>query len=118
MNARRPDLAAPLTQARRVVVKVGSALLVDGDSGRVNRAWLETLVEDLLRLRRRGQRVILVSSGAIALGRRRLGLKHGALRLEESQAAAAGGRSRPAHAYTGPGGGCDVAGGRGLLTLW
>jgi len=80
-------------------VKVGSTLLVDGDSGRVNRAWLETLVEDLLRLRKRGQRVILVSSGAIALGRRRLGLKHGTLRLEESQAAAAVGQIRLAHAY-------------------
>ena len=86
-------------QARCVVVKVGSALLVDADSGRVNRAWLETLVEDLLRLRRRGQRVILVSSGAIALGRRRLGLKAATLRLEESQAAAAVGQIRLAHAY-------------------
>jgi len=91
--------AAPLTQARRIVVKVGSALLVDAESARVNRAWLETLVEDLLRLRKRGQRVILVSSGAIALGRRRLGLKHGTLRLEESQAAAAVGQIRLAHAY-------------------
>src|ERR1700740_2550127 len=89
----------PLTQARRVVVKVGSALLVDAESARVNRAWLETRVEDLLRLRKRGQRVILVSSGAIALGRRRLGLKHGTLRLEESQAAAAVGQIRLAHAY-------------------
>ena len=80
-------------------MKVGSALLVDAESGRVNRAWLETLVEDLLRLRKRGQRVILVSSGAIALGRRRLGLKHGTLRLEESQAAAAVGQIRLAHAY-------------------
>src|ERR1700739_2619448 len=91
--------AAPLTQARRIVVKVGSALLVDAESARVNRAWLETLVEDLLQRRRRGQRVILVSSGAIALGRRRLGLKHGTLRLEESQAAAAVGQIRLAHAY-------------------
>jgi glutamate 5-kinase len=99
MNEPRPDSAAPLAQARRIVVKVGSALLVDGESGRVNRAWLESLVEDLLRLRRRGQRVILVSSGAIALGRRRLGLKHGTLRLEESQAAAAVGQIRLAHAY-------------------
>jgi len=89
----------PLTFARRIVVKVGSALLVDAESARVNRAWLETLVEDLLRLRKRGQRVILVSSGAIALGRRRLGLKHGSLRLEESQAAAAVGQIRLAHAY-------------------
>jgi glutamate 5-kinase len=99
MGDERGISAAPLTQARRIVVKVGSALLVDAESARVNRAWLETLVEDLLRLRRRGQRVILVSSGAIALGRRRLGLKHGTLRLEESQAAAAVGQIRLAHAY-------------------
>jgi len=91
--------AAPLVRARRLVVKVGSALLVGGDSGRVNRAWLETLVEDLLRLRKRGQQLILVSSGAIALGRRRLGLRTGTLRLEESQAAAAVGQIRLAHAY-------------------
>src|SRR6266513_1542124 len=117
MNTRRPDSAAPLTQARRIVVKVGSALLVDGDTGRVNRAWLETLVEDLVRLRKRGQRVILVSSGAIALGRRRLGLKHGALRLEESQAAAAVGQIRLAHAYKELLEGCDVTVAQVLLTL-
>ncbi len=117
MNTRRADLAAPLTQARRIVVKVGSALLVDGETGRVNRAWLETLVEDLLRLRKRGQRVILVSSGAIALGRRRLGLKHGTLRLEESQAAAAVGQIRLAHAYKELLEGCDVTVAQVLLTL-
>ena len=89
----------PLDQARRVVVKVGSALLVDARTGRLNRSWLETLVEDLLRLRRRGCELILVSSGAIALGRRHLGLPAGALRLEESQAAAAVGQIRLAHAY-------------------
>ena len=89
----------PLRQARRIVIKVGSALLVDGKSGRLNRAWLESLIEDLLRLRRRGQQVLLVSSGAIALGRRHLGLAPGALRLEESQAAAAVGQIRLAHAY-------------------
>jgi glutamate 5-kinase len=99
MAVHRPDPAAPLSQARRIVVKVGSALLVDADSGRINRAWLETLVDDLLRLRRRGQGVILVSSGAIALGRRHLGFKPGALKLEESQAAAAVGQIRLAHAY-------------------
>lgn len=99
MSAQARTNAAPLVRARRLVVKVGSALLVGGDSGRVNRAWLETLVEDLLRLRKRGQQLILVSSGAIALGRRRLGLRTGALRLEESQAAAAVGQIRLAHAY-------------------
>ncbi len=89
----------PLGKARRIVVKVGSALLVEGESGRLNRSWLETLVADLLRLRARGQQVLLVSSGAIALGRRRLGLKPGPLRLEDSQAAAAVGQIRLAHAY-------------------
>ncbi|HEY2276009.1 MAG TPA: glutamate 5-kinase [Steroidobacteraceae bacterium] len=99
MTAQDRSNAAPLVRARRLVVKVGSALLVGGDSGRVNRAWLETLVEDLVRLRKRGQQLILVSSGAIALGRRRLGLRPGTLRLEESQAAAAVGQIRLAHAY-------------------
>jgi glutamate 5-kinase len=96
----KPDgNATPLAQARRIVVKVGSALLVDQETGRLNRAWLETLVEDLKRLRRRGQQLILVSSGAIALGRRHLRLPKGPLRLDESQAAAAVGQIRLAHAY-------------------
>jgi glutamate 5-kinase len=92
-------MSSPLGAARRIVVKVGSALLVDPQSGRINRVWLESLVEDLLRLRARGQEVILVSSGAIALGRRELRLANGALKLEESQAAAAVGQIRLAHAY-------------------
>jgi glutamate 5-kinase len=102
MPARKTTEASasnPLRQARRIVIKVGSALLVDGKSGRLNRAWLESLIEDLLRLRRRGQQLVLVSSGAIALGRRHLGLAPGPLRLEESQAAAAVGQIRLAHAY-------------------
>jgi len=95
-----PDGArGPLATARRVVVKVGSALLVDARTGRLNRTWLETLIEDLMRLRRGGAQLILVSSGAIALGRRHLGLASGTLRLEESQAAAAVGQIRLAHAY-------------------
>jgi glutamate 5-kinase len=89
----------PLTRARRVVVKVGSALLVDQASGQVNRAWLGTLVEDLLRLRARKQEVVLVSSGAIALGRRELKLPGGALALPQSQAAAAVGQIALAHIY-------------------
>ena len=91
--------ASPLTRARRIVVKVGSALLVDQANGQVNRPWLETLVEDLLRLRKRRQEVVLVSSGAIALGRRELKLAPGALKLEESQAAAAVGQITLAHIY-------------------
>ncbi|MBS0365431.1 MAG: glutamate 5-kinase [Proteobacteria bacterium] len=109
--------AAPLMRARRVVIKVGSALLVDGASGRVNRAWLASLAADLLRLRRRGQQVVLVSSGAIALGRRRLDLPAGALRLEESQAAAAVGQIRLAHAWKELLEEADVTVAQVLLTL-
>ncbi len=97
--ADRKANAKKLTEARRVVVKIGSALLVDGEKGRLNRHWLESLVADVARMRRRGQELILVSSGAIALGRRHLKLKAGKLRLEESQAAAAVGQIRLAHAY-------------------
>ena len=92
-------MSSPLGAARRIVIKVGSALLVDPSSGRINRDWLQTLVADLLALRERGQEVILVSSGAIALGRRELKLPKGPLKLEESQAAAAVGQIRLAHAY-------------------
>ncbi len=88
-----------LATAKRVVVKIGSALLVEKSTGRVNRSWLESLAEDIARLRSRGQEVVLVSSGAIALGRRQLGLAPGKLKLEESQAAAAVGQIRLAHAW-------------------
>jgi len=87
----------PLTRASRIVVKVGSALLIH--NGQVNRSWLGTLVEDLLRLRARGQEVMLVSSGAIALGRRELKLPGGPLELPQSQAAAAVGQIALAHIY-------------------
>ncbi len=91
--------ARPLVQARRIVIKIGSALLVEQATGRLNRAWLETLAADIARLRARGQEVLLVSSGAIALGRRHLGLEPGKLKLDESQAAAAVGQIRLAHAW-------------------
>jgi glutamate 5-kinase len=97
--ADRKLAARRLTDAKRVVVKVGSTLLVDGDKGRLNRSWLESLAADVTAFRERGQEVILVSSGAIALGRRHLNLSMGKLRLEESQAAAAVGQIRLAHAY-------------------
>jgi len=97
--ADRKSEARRLIDAKRVVVKVGSALLVDAEKGRLNRTWLESFAEDVARLRRRGQEVVLVSSGAIALGRRHLGLSAGKLKLEESQAAAAVGQIRLAHAY-------------------
>jgi len=99
MTAEAAAGGSRLAAARRVVVKVGSALLVEKASGAVNRAWLESLAEDIATLRRRGQEVVVVSSGAIALGRRELGLGRGRPRLEESQAAAAVGQIRLAHAW-------------------
>jgi glutamate 5-kinase len=90
---------ARLARAKRVVIKIGSALLVEQGSGRVSRAWLETLAADIAAMRARGQEVVIVSSGAIALGRRQLGLAPGKLKLEESQAAAAVGQIRLAHAW-------------------
>jgi glutamate 5-kinase len=75
--------------ARRIVVKVGSALLVDQTLGTVKAAWLTSLVNDVADLQANGAEVIIVSSGAIALGRRKLKLPKGPLKLEESQAAAA-----------------------------
>src|ERR1700722_6711107 len=86
-----------LAGARRLIVKVGSALLVDEASGDIRRDWLAALVEDLARCRARGADVVLVSSGAIAVGRRHLGLIGRTLRLEEKQAAAATGQIRLAH---------------------
>ncbi len=88
-----------LSKAKRVVIKIGSALLVEKNSGNVRRHWLETLGQDVAALRAQGQEVIIVSSGAIAVGRRHLKLPGGRLRLEESQAAAATGMMRLAHAY-------------------
>jgi glutamate 5-kinase len=88
-----------LATARRLIVKIGSALLVDEPSGDIRRSWLEALVEDIARYRARGQEVLIVSSGAVAVGRRHLGLTGQTLKLEEKQAAAASGQIRLAHAY-------------------
>jgi glutamate 5-kinase len=88
-----------LLAARRLVVKIGSALLVEEESGAIRRAWLDALADDVAAARARGQEVVLVSSGAIAVGRRHLGLESGKLKLEEKQAAAATGQIRLAHAY-------------------
>src|SRR5262249_36415856 len=80
------------SDARRIVVKIGSSLLVDRRLGELNAAWLASLAEDVAGLAGGGKQVILVSSGAIALGRHMLGLPRGALELEKSQAAAAVGQ--------------------------
>ncbi|WP_163850769.1 glutamate 5-kinase [Pseudooceanicola aestuarii] len=90
---------AALSGARRIVVKIGSALLVDRATGRLNARWLASLADDVAMLRARGADVVLVSSGSIALGRAELGLGTGALALEQSQAAAAVGQIVLAAAY-------------------
>ncbi len=90
-------MSSPLDNARRIVVKIGSALLVGAD-GQPARSWLAALADDVAEARRAGQRVIIVSSGAIALGRSVLGLTR-TLRLEEKQAAAAAGQARLLGAY-------------------
>jgi glutamate 5-kinase len=86
-------------EARRLVVKIGSSLLADTENGALRMDWLASLAEDVARLRAEGRHVIIVSSGAIALGRRVLGLADGPLKLEDSQAAAAVGQIDLAHAY-------------------
>ena len=106
-----------LAKAKRVVVKIGSALLVDEAHGTVHRKWLEALAQDVARLKARGQDVILVSSGAIAVGRRYLGLAEGVLKLEDKQAAAATGQIRLAHAYQDVLGHHDIIVAQMLLTL-
>jgi glutamate 5-kinase len=90
---------ATLTDARRVVIKIGSALLVDRATGDLRRDWLASLAEDVAWLKQAGKDVVLVSSGSIALGRGVLGLPPAALALEQSQAAAAVGQIRLARAY-------------------
>ncbi len=89
-----------LTSARRLVVKVGSALLVDAETGAVDRVWLAALAADLARLKAAGTGALIVSSGAVALGRRRLGLSaRRKLSLAEKQASAAAGQSQLMRAW-------------------
>jgi glutamate 5-kinase len=88
MSAKLPALA----DFRRIVVKVGSSLLVDSKAGRVNVDWLASLAADLAKLHKNKRDVLVVSSGAIALGRAVLKLPKGALKLEDSQGAAAVGQ--------------------------
>jgi glutamate 5-kinase len=85
--------------ARRITVKIGSALLTDRTTGALRQTWLNAMADDVAALKAEGRDVILVSSGAIALGRRALGLAPGALRLEEAQASASVGQITLAHAY-------------------
>ncbi len=90
---------AALSDSRRLVVKIGSALLVDRVTGALRGDWLASLAQDVAWLKGQGTDVVLVSSGSIALGREVLGLGRGPLPLEQSQAAAAVGQIRLARAY-------------------
>lgn len=105
-----------LTACRRIAVKIGSALLVD-ERGMLRRAWLASLVDDLAALREAGADLIVISSGAIALGRALLGLGARRLKLEENQAAASAGQIALARAWSEALGARDLASGQILLTL-
>ncbi len=109
----------PLAQARRVVVKIGSALLVEAATGRLKHDWLAALVEDIATLHGRGADVMVVSSGAVALGARILGvpLQRHKRRLEESQAAAAVGQIALARAWADALSAHDIVAAQVLLTL-
>jgi glutamate 5-kinase len=106
-----------LADFKRIVIKVGSSLLVDSAAGRVRRSWLVALAEDIARLHGEKRDVLVVSSGAIALGRARLKLPRGALKLEESQGAAAVGQIALARIWSEVLGQHDIETGQILLTL-
>lgn len=93
-------MSQPLAAAKRVVVKIGSSTLADAATGQIRQKWFSAFAEDVASLAGQGREVILVSSGAIALGRHALGLGPGTLRLEESQAAAAVGQIALARAWS------------------
>ncbi len=99
MSAVRKTVLPALETAKRLVIKVGSALLVEETKGDVRRTWLDALADDVAALKKRDVEVLIVSSGAISAGRRHLGLSGTSLRLEEKQAAAATGQIRLAHAW-------------------
>lgn len=108
---------AAIEDAKRLVVKIGSALLVDRQTGRLRAEWLRALTEDVARIRARGTDVILVSSGSIALGRGALGLPASELSLEQSQAAAAVGQIELARAYAEALNQHDIRAAQVLVTL-
>jgi len=106
----------PLEKYRRIVIKIGSALLVDRKTG-LKKQWLNAMCADIAALRAKGVDVLVVSSGAIALGRSVLDLAPGALKLEESQAAAAVGQIALARAWSESLSADEIVAGQILLTL-
>jgi glutamate 5-kinase len=109
--------APSLTDFRRIVVKVGSSLLVDRDGGRLHDDWLSALAEDIAKLHRDKRDMLVVSSGAIALGRAVLKLPAGPLKLEDSQAAAAVGQIALARTWSEVLGRHGITAGQVLVTL-
>ena len=106
-----------LSDFRRIVIKVGSSLLVDAAAGRVNEGWLASLAQDIAALHEEKRDILVVSSGAIALGRAVLKLPRGALKLEDSQAAAAVGQIALARTWAEALARHDIAAGQILVTL-
>ncbi|CAN5122495.1 glutamate 5-kinase [soil metagenome] len=106
-----------LKNFRRIVVKVGSSLLIDSAAGEVRAAWLAALAADIAKLHHDGKDVLVVSSGSIALGRSRLKLPSGSLKLEESQAAAAVGQIELARTWSEVLGARGIGAGQILVTL-
>ena len=111
--SRRPQLA----NFRRIVVKVGSSLLIDSDAGELRASWLKALAADIAKLHGGGRDLLIVSSGSIALGRSRLKLPRGTLKLEESQAAAAVGQIALARIWSEVLGDHGIGAGQILVTL-
>src|SRR5215472_8330121 len=111
--ARRPQLK----NFRRIVVKVGSSLLIDSEAGEVRSSWLAALADDIAKLHGEGRDVLIVSSGSIALGRSKLKLPRGPLKLEESQGAAAVGQIALARIWSEVLGAHGIGAGQILVTL-
>ena len=123
---RTPMTRPALKNFRRIVVKVGSSLLIDSDAGEVRAPWLSALAADLAKLHGEGRDVLIVSSGSIALGRSQAEIAARRLKLEESQAAAAVGPDRAGADLVGSAGRArhrrradpgDLAGHRGAAAL-
>src|SRR5712691_1592025 len=111
-------MSAPsLQDFRRIVVKVGSSLLVDSAAGRLKEAWLASLAADIARLHGERRDILVVSSGSIALGRAVLKLPNGPLKLEDSQAAAAVGQIALARTWSEALGRHGIGAGQILVTL-
>ena len=106
-----------LTDFRRIVIKVGSSLLVDSAAGRVHEDWHASLAEDIAQLHKEKRDILVVSSGAIALGRALLKLPRGSLKLEDSQAAAAVGQIALARTWSEALGRHGISAGQILVTL-